>query len=164
MPQFNWYTQWTLLGANGMPDRLIKEGLKQPYQIKVSFKIGTKEITGHVTPNQAQFGTEYFLAYTLPNFKSKVLTRLLDSQKDNGPLLFSLLGQCFQDVGLTGWTSVIAKQCLDDADWTKANFNKCIRDYLEAVARFPSIGDQLIRWLCMAKKPALMPMHKFIRR
>jgi hypothetical protein len=29
-PQLNWYTQWTLLGANGMPDKLIKEGLKQP--------------------------------------------------------------------------------------------------------------------------------------
>jgi hypothetical protein len=41
------------LGANGMPDKLIKEGLKQPDQIKVSFKKGTKEITNHVTPNQA---------------------------------------------------------------------------------------------------------------
>jgi hypothetical protein len=29
-PQFNWYTCWTSLGANGMPDKLIKEGLKQP--------------------------------------------------------------------------------------------------------------------------------------
>jgi hypothetical protein len=37
MPQFNWYTQWTLLGADGMPDKLIEEGLKQPNQIKVSF-------------------------------------------------------------------------------------------------------------------------------
>jgi hypothetical protein len=100
-PQFNWYTQWVSLGANGMPDKLIKEGLKQPNQIKVSFKKGTKEITGHVTPDQAQFGAVYFLAYTLPNFKSKILTRLSDLQKDNDPLLFSLLGQCFQDVGPT---------------------------------------------------------------
>jgi hypothetical protein len=72
-PQFNWYTQWTSLGANGMPDKLIKEGLKQPDQIKVSFKKETKEITGHDAPDQARFGTEYFLAYTLPNFKSKIL-------------------------------------------------------------------------------------------
>jgi hypothetical protein len=78
-PQFNWYTRWTLLGANGMPDKLIKEGLKQPDQIKVSFKKGAKEITGHVAPNQAQFVAEYFLAYTLPNFKSKILTQLLDA-------------------------------------------------------------------------------------
>ncbi len=30
MPQFSWYIRWTLLGANGMPDKLIEEGLKQP--------------------------------------------------------------------------------------------------------------------------------------
>ncbi len=146
-----------------MPDKLIKEGLKQPNQIKVSFKKGNKEITGHVMPDQARFGAEYFLAYTLPNFKSKILTRLLDLQKDNGPLLFSLLGQCFQDVGLTVWTSIVGKRCPDNADRTKANFNECIRDYLEAIAWFPNIGNQLICWLCTAKKPALMPMHKFMR-
>ncbi len=78
-------------------------------------------------------------------------------------MLFSTLGQCFQDIGLTEWTSVVRKQCPDDADRTKANFDKCIRDYLEAI-RVPYIGDQLIRWLCMAKKAALMPMHEFMRR
>jgi hypothetical protein len=36
-PQFNWYTCWTSLGANGMPDNLIKEGLKQPDCIKIFF-------------------------------------------------------------------------------------------------------------------------------
>ena len=83
-------------------------------------------------------------------------------QKDSSPLLFSLLGQCFQDVGLTDWTSVIVKQCPDDADCTKANFDECIRDYLEVVARFPNIGNQLICWLRRAKKPALMQMHEFM--
>ena len=73
-PQFNWYTRWTSLGANGMPDKLMEEGLKQPYWIKISFEKGAKEITGHVAPNQTWFGAEYFLAYTLPNFKSKILT------------------------------------------------------------------------------------------
>ncbi len=97
------------MGADGMPDKLIKEGLKHPDQIKVSSEKGTKEITGHVVPDQARFGPEYFLVYTLPNFKSKILTRLSDSQKDVGPLLFSLLGQCFQDVVLTEWTSGVAK-------------------------------------------------------
>ncbi len=93
-----------------------------------------------------------------------ILTRLSDPQKDNSPLLFSLLGQCFQDVGLTEWTSVIAKQCPDNADCTKANFDECIKDYLEAITGLLNIGDQLVRWLCIAKKPALMPMHKFMRR
>ncbi len=82
LPQFNWYTPWMSLGADGMPDKLIKEGLKQPDRIKVSFEKGAKEITGHVLPDQALFGAEYFLAYTLPNFKSKILTQLLDLQKD----------------------------------------------------------------------------------
>jgi hypothetical protein len=86
----------------------------------------------------------------------------LDAQKDNGPLLFSLLSQCFQDIGLTKWTSVVPKQCPNNADWMKATFNECIRDYLEAVAGFPNIGNQLICWLHTAKKPTLMPMHKFM--
>jgi hypothetical protein len=79
-PQFNWYACWMSLGANGMPDKL--EGLKQPNQIKISFKKNSKEITGHVAPNQAQFGVEYFLAYTLPNVKSKIFPRLSDTQKE----------------------------------------------------------------------------------
>jgi hypothetical protein len=48
-PQFNWYTSWMSLGANGMPDNLIEEGLKQLNQIKISFKKIAKEITGHCT-------------------------------------------------------------------------------------------------------------------
>jgi hypothetical protein len=88
----------------------------------------------------------------------------LDAQKDNGLLLFTLLSQGFQDVGLTEWTSIVAKRCPNDADRMKATFDKCIRDYLEAVAGFPNIGDQLICWLCMAKKPAHMPMHEFMWR
>ncbi len=73
-PQFNWYTHWTSLDADGTPDNLIKEGLKQPDHIKISFKKGAKEITSHVAPDRAQFGAEYFLVYMLPNFKSKILT------------------------------------------------------------------------------------------
>jgi hypothetical protein len=41
------------LGADGTPDKLIEEGLKQPDQIKVSLEKETKEITGHVASNQA---------------------------------------------------------------------------------------------------------------
>jgi hypothetical protein len=52
-----------------MPDKPIKEGLKQPNQIKVFFEKGTKEITGHGAPNRAQFGAGYFLAYMLSDFK-----------------------------------------------------------------------------------------------
>ncbi len=138
-PQFNWYTCWTSLGADGTPDKLIEEGLKQPNQIKISFEknskdLNSKEITGQVVPNQALFGADFFLAYTLPDFKSKILTQLLDVQKADGPFLFNLMGQCFQGVGLTEWMSIISKQCPNNADRARANFNECIRDYLEAIA------------------------------
>jgi hypothetical protein len=43
-PQFAWYTHRTSLGANGMPDKLIKEGLRQPHRIKISFEEGSKDI------------------------------------------------------------------------------------------------------------------------
>jgi hypothetical protein len=52
-PHFNWYTCWTSLGADDMLKNLIKEGLKQPDCINISFEKGAKEITGHVQPNQA---------------------------------------------------------------------------------------------------------------
>ncbi len=48
-PQFDWYTCWTSLGANGMPDNLIEKGPKQPGCIKISFKKGAKEITRRCT-------------------------------------------------------------------------------------------------------------------
>jgi hypothetical protein len=76
-PHFNWYTCWTSLGANVMPDKLIKEDLKQPDQIKISFEKLSKDITGHIVPDQVQFGPNYFLMFTLPDFKSKILTQFL---------------------------------------------------------------------------------------
>jgi hypothetical protein len=41
------------LGADGLPDKWIKEGMKQPHHIKITFEKGTKDITGHITPDQA---------------------------------------------------------------------------------------------------------------
>jgi hypothetical protein len=56
--QFYSYTALTSLGAGGTPDKLIEKGLMQPNQIKISFEknskdSNSKEITGHVAPNQA---------------------------------------------------------------------------------------------------------------
>jgi hypothetical protein len=73
-PQFNWYTCRTYLGANDMPDKLIKEGMEQPDCIQITFEKGTNDITGHATPNQARFGPKYFLVFMLLEFKSKILT------------------------------------------------------------------------------------------
>ncbi len=64
-------------------------------------------ITRHVAPKQARFEPEYFLALT-----------------EDGPPLFNLIGQCFQDVDLTELNKVVGKQCLDDNDLAKAIFKK----------------------------------------
>ncbi len=39
-----WYTCRTSHGANGVPDKLIKEDLQQPHQIEISFEEGSKDI------------------------------------------------------------------------------------------------------------------------
>ena len=44
------------------------------------------------------------------------------------------------------------------------NFRECIQDYPEVLAGFCNVGDQLIHWLHTVKKPALMPVHDFMRR
>jgi hypothetical protein len=64
-------------------------------------------ITRHVAPEHAELEPEYFLALT-----------------EDGPPLFNLIGQCFQDVGLTEWKKVIGKRCLKDNDLAKASFKK----------------------------------------
>ena len=70
-------------------------------------------------------------------------------------------GNILTHIGMHHTTSVITKQCPNNADHTKANFDECIRDYLEAISEFPNIGNQLICWLRTSKKPTLMPMHEF---
>jgi hypothetical protein len=42
--QSAWYTCRTSLGTDGVPDKLIKKGLRQPHQIKISFEEGSKDI------------------------------------------------------------------------------------------------------------------------
>jgi hypothetical protein len=41
--QSAWYTCRTSLGANGVPDKFIKEDLQQPHQIKISFEERSKD-------------------------------------------------------------------------------------------------------------------------
>jgi hypothetical protein len=68
---------------------------------------GRLDSTRHVGPNQAQFEPGYFLTLT-----------------EDGSTLFSLMGRCFKDVGLTKWNNVIGKQYPDDANLAKANFEE----------------------------------------
>jgi hypothetical protein len=137
--------------------------LKQPNWIKISFENRSKEHTGHSAPDQAWFEPKYFLAFTRPDFKLKILTQVSEAKKEEGPTLFGLMGRCFWDVGLTKWANIVDNGCPNNKHLTKENFDEWIRDYLEAVARLPNIGDQLIHWLHVAKKPMFMPMHEFMR-
>jgi hypothetical protein len=68
---------------------------------------GYLNITRHVAPNQAQFEPEYFLVLT-----------------EDGPTLFNLIGQCFQDVGLVEWNKVVRKQCPNNTNLAKASFKE----------------------------------------
>lgn len=164
-PQFNWYTTWTSLGADGLPNNLIEEGMKQPDTIKVQYKTGTKEKehSAYVVPDQALFGPEYFITYTRPAFQ-EIVNRLPDDDKKNAVMLFDIMGQCFRGTGKTEWNNVVSKRCPTDADKSPDKLEECQRDYLEAVAGFPNVGDQLIRWFQTAKKPALMPFKEYMRR
>ena len=78
----------------------------------LGIKHGHRDITRHVAPDQAQFEPEYFLAL-----------------KDDGPPLFNLIGQCFQDINITKWNKVVRKRCFNDNDLAKASFKKQTRDY-----------------------------------
>ncbi len=82
--------------------------------------------TRHVAPDQARFEPEYFLALT-----------------EDGPPLFNLIGQCFQDVSLTEWNKVVGKQCLNDNDLAKASFKKWTRDYQR---QSPGCPKQTTNW------------------
>jgi hypothetical protein len=68
---------------------------------------GHLDITKHVVPGQAQFEPEYFLMLT-----------------EDGPTLFNLIGQFFQDIGLTKWNKVIRKQCPDNTQLAKVSFKE----------------------------------------
>jgi hypothetical protein len=73
-----------------------------------------KEMTGSMVPDQARFGPKIFLAQTLPNFESKIVLRLPANKQRNGPTLFLLFKQCFQEDRLTEWKNVISAHCLDE--------------------------------------------------
>jgi hypothetical protein len=97
----------------------------------------------------------------LPKFESKIILRLPMNKQCDGPMLFLLMGQCFQEVGLTKWTNVVSACCPDKDAKTFNNLVECQQDYLETLA--PNIDDQLICWFHTDQKPVLMPMHDYIR-
>jgi hypothetical protein len=76
------------LGPDGLPDQVIKNGLKQPNQIKISFTVGGKEMTSSVVPGQAHFGPEFFLLQTLPYFETKIVLCLSANNQQDRPTMY----------------------------------------------------------------------------
>jgi hypothetical protein len=113
-PQFNWFNKWTSLGPDGLPDRTTKHSLKQPYRIKTSYTVNGKELTGNIAPNQARFGPKFLLMQALPNFESKIVSRLPSNEQHGGPTLFPFFKQCFEEVGPTEWKNVVSAPCPDE--------------------------------------------------
>jgi hypothetical protein len=68
---------------------------------------GHLDITRHVASDQAQFEPEYFLVLM-----------------EDGPTLVKLIGQCFQDVGLTECNNFIGKQCPNDINLARASLKE----------------------------------------
>ena len=124
-PWFAWYNMWMSLGPYRLPDQMIKDGLKQPNQIMISFTMNGKELTGSIAPDQACFGPEFFLAQMLPDFESKIVSCLPANKQRDGPMLFLLMEQCFQEVGLTRWTNVISTHCPEEEAKRFNNLVKC---------------------------------------
>ena len=47
---------------------------------------------------------------------------------------------------------------------TEKNFKNCIRDYLEAVAKYANLVDQVIQWLHLRSKPGHIRFEDFLHR
>lgn len=168
-PQFDWFPRWIQVDpttAVPNPTDKIASGLTQPGTVQVSFTSERKELQAHIVPDQGIFGVEFYLAFTLPDFKLKILGRIFpETRREDGENLFHLMELCLQHSALATWREVVTNRSAQNGFVKNAaSFLECQRDYLEAIAEFPRIGDQLIRWFRSMKKPALMNLHDFAKR
>ena len=165
-PAFNWYPQWIELNEKGEPKNPIKDGMSQPPTIKILWSTPNgREMSCDVTPDKARFGPEYALAYTIPDFETKLLVRWEKDHKEDPEYInkkFDLFRSCLQGVAVTKWDLCAAKY--DKEKRSEKTFKKCVKDYLEAVAKCTNLGDQVIRWLRLRGKPAHMRFEEFLNR
>jgi len=76
-----------------MPDKTIKEGLKQLDRIKVSLMVNRKDYTRYVVPDQARFRQEFLMAFMLPDFETRILLWISEDKHNDGETLFMLKKQ-----------------------------------------------------------------------
>ena len=72
--------------------------------------------------------TRVFACTMLPDFESKIVSCLPADKQRDGPTLFPLLEQCFQEVGLTEWKNIIFARCPDEYTKMFENLIECQQD------------------------------------
>ncbi len=84
--------------------------------------------------------------------------------REDGPTLFNLIGQCFQDLAWPYQMEQCCQKVMPQQYWPcEGKFQRVNQGLPEAVTRLSNICDQLICWLCIAKKPAFMLIHDFMQ-
>lgn len=160
--QFNWTTSRPLWDPAGYQIE-CKDGLKKPDWIKIIVTMNRKEFTRTVVPEQAHVSPEFFIHTDTSQLWVKVVLHLSANKQCGMPTLFPLMEWCFQEIWLTEWKNVISAYCQDEENRMFKNFVKCQQNYVEALAGFPNIDNQLILWFHMAWNLALNPMHNYMR-
>jgi hypothetical protein len=73
-PVFRWYPKWIKLDKSVQPKNGVKDGMSQPPTIKILWSMPSgQEMSCDVTPDKERFGPKYTLAYTIPDFETKLL-------------------------------------------------------------------------------------------
>ena len=122
----------------------------------------TREASADIVPDQGEFGPEYPLVFTFPQFEAKVLRRMDAETESYVSQLHDLLGQCFQAKAIMYWSDTLAKYPEDER--TLETFREAQKDYLEKVAGHTNLGDDLIRQLDSLKRPALLTVPDYMDR
>lgn len=155
---FGNFPSWTLLDKYGKPSTDERHGFEQPASIKVPFKTpdSSRENTGYIVPDQAKYGPEWTISWTVEGLWSQVIDRH-GSDKIDGKLRFQLFRMCLQGNAGALWDSIVAEKYGTPAvDHTVDNFIEAIADYLEKLSNVKYIGDSIIRALQTRKKPITM--------
>lgn len=166
IPIFGHYPPWEKDGkskkfaAGEQPDQH-----KIQYSVPVADEARPKSFSAYVVPCQGEH-PEMFLHYTHRQFEQHVVERLpTDADRQNGPLLFSILAKVFQGAAVAIWDQVLAELSItDDASRTTDNLRLVKQRYLEEVAGQKYLKDAAIRFLMNSKKPVEMTPDQFFRR
>ena len=94
LPQFDWFPRWITVdpktGVPSDPDQ-IASGLNQPGTVEVVFTSERKELRANIVPDKGMFGVEFYLAHTLPDFKSRIVDRIFpETRRVDGETLFRI--------------------------------------------------------------------------